>query len=162
MACYRRIADLLHTKSGYKIVMDRDCRQSLPGEIQDDWSLVHFPIASVFLSIVPSSMDKLIWGLTHTNMNIFFCHFTRSGPVWKALIRKLLRLTPVLRRSRMLRHPVLRKGLPIRSGFSYLCVDSDLVVSSTEGHSATRRTMEFQPLTGQAGSHTQFSQSGIR
>jgi hypothetical protein len=36
VASYRRIADSLRTKRGYKIVMDRDCRQSLPGEIQDD------------------------------------------------------------------------------------------------------------------------------
>jgi hypothetical protein len=52
---------------------------SLSGEIQDNWSLVHFPSGLKFLSLTSSSIERLIFGLTDTNMRIF-CHFTRFCP----------------------------------------------------------------------------------
>jgi hypothetical protein len=110
VTCYRRIADSwlpphqawLQGRHGSRL----PTIPSHPGELQDDWSLVHFPNASEFLSLTSSSMEKLIWGLTDMNMNIFFCHFTRSDPAWKILIRKLLTRIPVLRYSRVVRHSI--------------------------------------------------------
>jgi hypothetical protein len=68
--------------------------------------LAHFPSRPEFLSLTSSSMGKLIWGLTDRNMRLFPCHFTRSSPAWKPLIRKILRRVRVLRWSRILEHPI--------------------------------------------------------
>jgi hypothetical protein len=52
--------------------MHRNCCQSIPGEIQDDWFLVHFLNGPEFCSLTSSSVKNLILKLTDINMKIVF------------------------------------------------------------------------------------------
>jgi hypothetical protein len=79
--------------------------------MQDDWTLVHLANGLEFLSLTSSSMEKLVCRWTDTNFrSVFFCHFARYCPTWKALIRKVLREMLVLRDSRILGPFIFRWG----------------------------------------------------